>query len=111
MRIEPIRQLFDSAANVEAGTDAAGQQLGPTDEQRGQDRRQDQRPGDQADLPLELPALRTPADLTTGLLPGQDPALQDPEVVQADTGQGLLGLGRADPGAAHAGRRPRPSGC
>ena len=65
-----------------------------------QDAGQHDRTGDQTDLTLQVPALRTPVDRETLCLPGGDAAFQDVDVGQPCVAQRLLGLGGALPGAA-----------
>jgi hypothetical protein len=57
-------------------------------------------PGDEADLPLEVPADHVLHDRTVGLLPGHDPTLDDRELGQPGGDEPLLGLVGTGAGAA-----------
>ena len=95
-----MRQLFDTAAKASPAPTAPATTWAPGTTKDTATEPEDDRPGDQADLTLELPALRAAADLAPGLLPGDDAAVQDRQAGHADPGQGLLGLGGAGAGAA-----------
>ena len=90
----PIAHVFVSAATVRPAPIAKATHWTPGTKTLTKYADGNDQPGDQADLPLEVPTLGSPVDVETLALPGRDTAVEDVHVGQAGSAAAFRRPGR-----------------